>query len=181
LGGNQDGRGRGLERGTLGLEQSQLVEVAMESAVVDVHAALEATQFAAGVGVSLADGGVIGEVGAGGDLGDHDFDFGPAKAATEKLAVNEVVHHGALLGGAGLVVVVVFGLEGGPFGGIFPREDFGLGVDAGFQGIPRGAGLALGGAWTGAVLRIEAIRADLLESCHKKKETSLRLVSLIPV
>ena len=114
-----------------------------------------------------ADDGLIGGVGAGGDFGGQDFDFAAAKAAAEELAVNEVVDHGALLGGAGLVVVVVFGPEGGAFGGIFPREDFGLGVNAGFQGIPGGAGLALGGAGTGAVLRIEAIGADLLESCHK--------------
>jgi len=167
LRGNQDERRRGFEGGTLGFEQSQLVEVAMESAVVGVHAALEAAQLAAGLGVRLADGGVIGEVGAGGDFGNHDFDFGPAKAATEKLAVNEVVHHGALLGSAGLVVVVVFGPEGGAFVGIFPGEDLGLGVDAGFQGIPRGVGPALGGARTGTLLGVEAIRTDLLESCHK--------------
>jgi len=75
LGRDQDERGRDLERRALGFEQSQLVEVAMESAVVGIHAALEAAQLAAGVGVSLADGGLIGEVGAGGDLGNHDFDF----------------------------------------------------------------------------------------------------------
>jgi len=89
------------------------------------------------------------------------------KASAEKLAVNEVVHHGALLGSRGLVVVVVFGPEGGAFGGIFPGEDFGLGVNAGFQGIPGGAALALGGARTGTLLGVEAIRADLLEGCHK--------------
>jgi len=176
LRGNQGERGRSFEGGTLGLEQTQLVEVAMEGAVVGVHAALEAAQFGTGRGVRLADGGVIG-AGAGGDFGDHDGDFGAAKAAAEKFAVDEVVDHGALLGGAGLMVVVVFGAEGGAFRGIFPGEDFGRGVDAGFQGIPGGAGLALSGAWTGTLLGVETIGADLLESCHKKKKTSSRLVS----
>jgi hypothetical protein len=162
------------------LEQTQLVEVAMEGAVVGVHAALEAAQLGTGLGVRLADGGVIAGVGASGDFGDHDGDFGAAKAAAEKLAVDQVVDHGALLGSAGLMVVVVFGAEGGAFGGIFPGEDFGRGVNAGFQGIPGGAGLALGGAGTGTLLGVETIGPDLLESCHKKKKTSSRLVSLIP-
>jgi hypothetical protein len=181
LGRNQDERGRRLEGGTLGFEQTRLVEVAMEGAVVGVHAALEVAQLATGLGVGLADGGVIigvgAGVGAGGEFGDDDCDFGTAKAAAEKLAVDQVVDHGALLGSAGLMVVVVFGAEGGAFGGIFPREDFGRGVNAGFQGIPGGAGLALDGAWTVRLLGVETIRPDLLEGCHKEKETSSRLVS----
>ena len=47
------------------------------------------------------------------------------------------------------------------------RIEVGLGVDTGFQGIPGEAGLALGGARTGALLRIEASGADLIESGHK--------------
>jgi len=168
LGGDQDEWGRGLEGWTLSYEQPQLVEVAMESTVIGVHAALEAAQLGAGIDVRLADDGVVVEVSAVGDFRDDDFDFDAAKAAEEKLAVREVVDHGALLGSAGLIVVLVFVAEGGAFGGIFPGEHFGLGLDAGFQGIPGGAGLALGGARTGAVLRIEAIRPDLFESSHKK-------------
>jgi len=146
LRGDEDERERRIEGGTLGYEQAKLVEVAMEGAVGGVHAALEAAQLAAGIDVGLADDGVIVEVGTVGDFGDHDFDFGAAEAAEDKLGVNEVVHQGALLGSAGLVVVGVFFAEAGAFGGVFPGEDFRLGLNAGFQGILGRAGLALGGA-----------------------------------
>jgi len=181
LRGDQDERGRRIEGGTLGFEQTQLVEVAMESAVGGVHAALETAQLAAGIDVGLADDGVIvevstfGEVGLVWDFGDHDFDFDAAKAAEDELAVSEAVHQGAFFGSAGLVADVVFVAEDGAFGGVFPGEDLGLGLDAGFQGIRGGAGLALGGAWTVALLGIETICAGLFESCHKKRRQARSL------
>jgi len=147
----------------------------MESAVGGVEAALETAQLAAGIDVDLADDGVIVEVGAVGDFGHHDFDFGAAKAAEEKLSVREVVDRGALLGSEGLVVVDVFVAEAGALGGVFPGEDFGLGVDAGFQGIPGGAGLALGGARTGTFLGVETICPGLFESSHKKRRQARSL------
>ena len=81
--------------------------------------------------------------------------------------MDEVVDELTFVGGLGLVVVVVFGREGGALGGIFPWQDFGLGVDAGFQGILAGAGLPLDGGRTGGALRIEAIGLDLFQSGRK--------------
>jgi len=151
------------------LEQAQRVEVAMEIAVGGVHAALEAAQLGAGIGVGLADDGGVGEIGAIGDLGKDDFDFGLAEAAEQGLSVCEAVDQGALFGSAGVVVLGPLGGEGGAFGGVFPGEDFGLGVDAGFQGIHGGAGLALGGAGPGTFLGVETVRPGLFESGHKKR------------
>jgi len=76
--------------------------------------------------------------------------------------MDEVVNQGALFGSAGLMVLVVFDREGLPFGRIFPGEDFGLGVNAGLQGIRGRVGLAFRGARAGGLLRVEAIRLDLL-------------------
>src|SRR5262245_51068196 len=133
----------------------------MKLAVVGVHATLEAYKFDSGVGVGPTDCGVVCDLGAGWQVGHDEFDLGAAEAAAEELAMDKMVNHSALLRGAGLMVVVVFGAEGLAFGGILPGEDFGLGVDAGFQGIPRGAGLALGGAGPGAASRIGAIGFEL--------------------
>jgi len=166
---DQDERGWEFDGGTLGDEQTQLVEVAMEGAVGGVHAALEAAQLSAGIGVRLADDGIVVEVGAVGDFGDHDFDFGAAEAAKDELGVGEAVDQGALFGSAGVVVLGPLGRDGGAFGGVFPGEDFRLGLNAGFQGILGRAGLALGGAWPGTFLGIETICPDLFDCGHKKR------------
>jgi len=67
--GHENERGWGIERRALGFEKSQLVEVAVEGAVVGVHTALEAAQLAAGVDVGLARDAIFPRVCAGGDLG----------------------------------------------------------------------------------------------------------------
>src|SRR5258706_571469 len=62
--------------------------------------------------------------------------------------------------------VVVVGDESVVVGGIFAGDDDGGGVDAVFQGIEAGRGLALGGAGSGGLLRVGAIRVDLSRGCH---------------
>ena len=51
-------------------------------------------------------------------------------------------------------------------GGIFAGADDGGGVDAVFQGIEAGGGLALDGAGSGGLLRVGAIGGDLSGACH---------------
>jgi len=54
----------------------------------------------------------------------------------------------------------VVAAEGGEDGGILAADEQGLRVDAGFQGILRGGGLALDGARAGGFLGGEAIGLD---------------------
>ena len=69
-------------------------------------------------------------------------------------------------GGFGPVLVVVLGGEGLVFGGIFAGDDDAGGVDAVFQGVEAGGGLALDGAGSGGLLRIGAVGSLL--SCPLK-------------
>jgi hypothetical protein len=57
----------------------------------------------------------------------------------------------------GAVLVSVIGSECIVFGGVFAGDDDGGGVDAMFQGVEAGGGLALDGAGAGGLLRIGAI------------------------
>ena len=66
----------------------------------------------------------------------------------------------------GTEVAVVVGDEGVVVGGIFAGDDDGGGVDAVFQGIEAGGGLALGGAGSGRLQRVGAICVDLGWGCH---------------
>ena len=72
----------------------------------------------------------------------------------------------SLGGGLGAEVAVVVGDEGVVVGGIFAGDDDGGGVDAVFQGIEAGGGLALGGAGSGGLRRVGAICVDLCGGCH---------------
>lgn len=109
----------------------------MEGAVIGIDAALQAAQLRAGIAPGFADDRAVVGIGAGREFGNDDFDLGAVKTAAEEFAMDEVVHEPPLVGSAGLVVVVVLGPEGFQFGGVFPGEEFGEGVDAGFQGVPR--------------------------------------------
>jgi len=76
-----------------------------------------------------------------------DFGVNAEEPGEEPGVADDVVKQGALHGGFGLVVVV----EGlGKLGeglGVFADDDGGLSVNAGFQSVPAGNGLALDGAW----------------------------------
>ena len=56
--------------------------------------------------------------------------------------------------------------EGAEFRGIFAGDDLGAGVEAGFEGIAAGGGLALGGAWAGGFLGVLAVGGGLLGGAH---------------
>jgi len=90
-----------------------------------------------------------------------------AEAAEEPVAIDEGVDEEALVGGGGVEAGVVFAdefLEGSPG---FAADELSFGVDAGFEGIHGGAGLALVGAGSGGFLRVEAIGCELFLRCHK--------------
>ena len=111
----------------------------------------------------------------GGRLGEHDIDEGGAGGFGEQLAEQvgfetleaafvpvgadqavdeEAVHDG--VEGVGCVVGVGECLVGVR---VLAGEGDGGGIDAVFQGVEAGDGLALGGAWSCGMLRVRAIRA----------------------
>jgi hypothetical protein len=158
------GGGRG--GGDFGLEFFESFEGAMISAAGGIDAVLK---FGEGGGVA---GGGFSErvlmfvgVGALGLVLPH-LSFGGAVAAEEPLAVDDLIEVEAGFGGVGevaLVVVVDELLEVGKFLG---REDEGLGVDAGFEGIHGGGGFACDRGGAGGFLRVAAVRFDLTLRGH---------------
>ena len=97
-----------------------------------------------------------------------DLGLDGAEAAEEPVAVDEGVDEEALVGGSGAEAVVIFGdefLESGPG---FAADELGFRVDAGFEGVHGGAGLAFFGAGSGGFFGVEAIGQELFLSCHKR-------------
>ena len=145
------------------LEAAELVEGVVVVALGGVYAALEASELVGVLGEDVAEGDVVDVDDALPELG-----LDGAEAAEEPLAVDEGVDEHALLGGGGAEAAVIFAgefLEGGED---FAADELGFGVDAGFEGIHGGAGLALGGAGSGGFLRVEAIGCELFLGCHKR-------------
>ena len=89
--------------------------------------------------------------------------FPVAQASEHPLAVDEHVEHGAAFGRGGVEAGFVFGEEGLKFGRVFVREDFGLGVNAGFEGIEAGNGFARKSAGACGLLSVEAVGLLLFE------------------
>jgi len=126
-----------------GLEAAEILEGVAVIAVRPVDTALEAREevgvFTEGLGDFDLLAGHHGESGALlPELG-----FADTEAAEEPFSVDEGIDEHALLGCGGVEAVVIFGFEGFEVGGFFAADDLGFGVDAGFQGIHGGAGLAL--------------------------------------
>src|ERR1039457_7213250 len=92
--------------------------------------------------------------------------FGDAEAAEHPLAIDEVVDEAAGVGGGGAVVVVEVGDELVEVGKVFGREDEGFGVDAGFEGVHGGSGLARDRGGAGGLLGVAAVSFYLSESRH---------------
>ena len=69
-------------------------------------------------------------------------------------------------GGLGTELAVVVGGEGVVVGGIFAGYDEGGGVDAVFECVEAGGGLALDGAGSGGFLRVGLIGRDLSWGSH---------------
>ncbi len=136
----------------------------MERAVGGIGTALEPGErlFAAQVGETgsaafalVVQGLVIPEIG-----------LDPAKTPQEPIGGDEGGDAAALGGGRGLVELLVLGGEGGKFGGIFIREDFGFGADAGSESVQFRYGLAFSGAGSGRAARVAPVGFDLFLSGH---------------
>ena len=161
FGGRFDGRcgGRG------GLEVLESFESTEKHAVGAIDAAVEAGEGLEGVLVGMAERGIVLDLGveelSAGKILVEAFDliipelgFDAAEAALDPLGGDEGVDKGEFGGAGWLVVVQVCGGEGFEFGGIFAGDDVGPGVDAGFQGVEGGAGLAFGGFGAGGFLGV---------------------------
>jgi len=109
-----------------------------------------------------------GERGAGGfsQQGAVEVGLDTLEAALLPVGAEHGVDVEGLGGGFGTEVAVVVGDEGVVVGGIFAGDDDGGGVDAVFQGIEAGGGLALGGAGSGRLQRVGAICVNLCWACH---------------
>jgi hypothetical protein len=124
----------------------------------------EGVAAAASVGPGLGvEGPVVEEL----ELVGPEVGFDGAEAADLPLVVDEGVHQVALAGGDGVELGVVLSGEMGEGLGVFAADDVGLGVNAGFQGIHAGDGLAGLGARAGGFQRILTIRLDLFVASHK--------------
>ena len=121
----------------------------MEGALGGIDAPLKPGEFVRGVVVGA--GEVSLSIGSeeGADLELHESGFDGAEAAKEPFIIDENIDERALLGGAGLEAVDVLGGEGGEFLGGFAFDDLGAGINAGFEGIEAGNGLALDRARAG--------------------------------
>src|ERR1035438_6382005 len=92
--------------------------------------------------------------------------FGDAEAAEGPLAADEVVEEEAGFGGGGVVALVVVVdklLEVGEFLG---GQDEGFGMDAGFEGVHGGSGLACDRGGAGGFLGVTTIGFYLTKSGH---------------
>jgi hypothetical protein len=131
--------------------------------------------------VEAADGGLVDEGVAGPAFalavvaeetffgGSPDVGFDPAVAAEEPLVVDEGIEEGALGRGGGNVLVGERRFEGFEFGGVLVPYDHGIAVEAGFQGVAAGCGLALDGARAGGELGVAAVGRELFFGCHKSE------------
>jgi len=87
--------------------------------------------------------------------------FDAAEAALDPLGGDEGVDERELVGVGWKEVEEELGGEGFELGGIFAGDDVGPGVDAGFEGVERGGGFALGRGGASGFLGVEAIGVDL--------------------
>jgi hypothetical protein len=92
--------------------------------------------------------------------------FGVVEAAEGPLAADEVVDVEALFGVGGVVVEVALLDELLKFGEVLAGKEEGLGVDAGFEVVHGGDGLACDGGGAGGFLGVTAVGFYLTKSRH---------------
>jgi hypothetical protein len=149
-----------------GLEAAEFLEGVTVIAMGGIDAALEAAEIVAIGSVGLRDSDFL----FGHEAVDRamfpELGFADTEAAEEPLGVDEGVDEHALFGSGGTEAVVIFSFESLEVDGFFAADDLRFGVDAGFEGIHGGAGLALRGAGAGGFLCVEAVGLDLLLGWH---------------
>lgn len=149
----------------------QLGDRALTGTLGGIDAALEEGEGVAAAVEDVAEGRVLVDgVGAGlfgfGDLVFPELGFDAIEAAELPIGADEGIDQQAGERGGRLKLVEVFGGEGFELGGVFAPNDLGLGMNAGFERIAAGGGLALDGARTGGTLCVAAIGLDLTEGGH---------------
>ena len=163
--GGRDGSGGGLGLAG-GLDLLQLVKGVAVRAPGGIDAALEALEGPAAVGEGVAEGGIFVGIKEVGDGVFPNLGFDSGEAAELPVVADEGVDEEPLFGRGGLEAVEILGGEGVEVPGLLAGDDFGLGVDAGFQGILGRGGLAVSGARAGGLPGVEAIGLDLMNSGH---------------
>jgi len=149
---------------SFGFELFEVLEGALAGAAGAIDAPLELAE-----GFGLAAGGLtegVLVVGSPGVLVVEcpQLGFGLMQTALEPLAADEVVDEGTGFGGGGIVVLVVLADEQFEFGEFFGGKDEGFGVDAGFQGVHGGGGLAGDRGRAGGFLGVAAVSFYLSKS-----------------
>jgi hypothetical protein len=149
--------------GLFGLEALEFAEGGVVGAVGGVDASLETEEGHVGALKGVADRRIFvqPEDRSHGMLPDLGVGFG--QTAELPIIADEAIDVVALLGGLGTEAREVFGGEGFEMVAIFAADYEGHGVDAGFQGILGGGGLALNGARSSRFLSVEAVGLDLFQ------------------
>jgi hypothetical protein len=134
-----------------------LLAGAAEFGIGAVPGALEGGDLALYAGEAFGGGG-IGEEGGGeggsgsfGEEGAVEIGLDALESAFLPVGAEHGIDVEGFGGGLGVEVAVVVGHEGIVVGGVFAGDDDGGGVDAVFQGIEAGGGLALDGAGSGGL------------------------------
>jgi hypothetical protein len=91
-----------------------------------------------------------------------------AEAAEEPFAIDKGIHEHSLFGCGGTEALVVFAGEVFELRDGLAGDGLGSGIDAGFEGVHGGVGLALDNAGSGGFLRVETIGCELFLGCHKR-------------
>jgi hypothetical protein len=159
-----------------GLKPLQLFEGAVVRALGGINAALDASESVEGVEEGIAEGTFFAE--AVPALGVQEFGFPElsldfTEAAEQPFRLNKGIDEEGLLGRGGAKAVVIVEREVFEDGGIFAANHGRLSVDAGFEGVEAGGGLALDRAGTGGFHRVSAIGGDL-SGCGHEGQTPVR-------
>jgi hypothetical protein len=154
----------------LGFELPEVFEGAVDGEAGSVEAVLEAGERLIAVLEGLGGCVVVVGIVPAGFLGGEFPEVGirTAEAAKGPLAEDEVVEEEASLRGSGAVVFVIFGFEPIEGFGLFPREDFGFGVDTGLEVGGDDASLTFRGGGAAGFAAVEAGGGDLLFGTHEK-------------
>jgi hypothetical protein len=95
-----------------------------------------------------------------------DLGVGERIAAEEPVGVDEGGDEEGLFGSGGVPAEEISVGKGAEFGGVFAGDDLGSGVEAGFEGIGTGGGLALGGEWARGFFGVGAVGGGLPGGTH---------------
>jgi len=170
------GFGRGFPSGRLGglgggsaafgLEAFEVVQGAVEGALGRIGAALEEREiFAAADEIETVAVGVVADA-VGSALVIPDFGGGKGIAAQQPIGIDEGGDEEGLFWSGGLPAEEVLVGEGTEFGGVFAGDDLGPGIEAGFEGVGTGGGLACGGAGAAGFGAVGAVGRDLFWGTH---------------